>query len=1068
MNFDLFEDDLKDIRPVTAGINQNQFLRSEANPSSNAATRTSLPATADTASSLLKAIPPRPVAGRRAAAVASALKSPSFPVVSHSSDNHKTTAPVLLNTTSSSMMGAALEIPKRTGMATRSKTATLSASAFEEEFGSSKEPFDILGWGSPPETHRTHHIIDTIEHTEVDAAAVQRAAEVEKQRTEMRSLYASLDAISAEIKELDDKLDTRQAKEEAEVTELSTAKIMKSIELEEQERQLGEACEAVRRETTCRLDAMSDRYSKEMTSLTQNTRIVESERYKSQLQHLQESLLAASKSVTEMRHKRALLIRTDPYTPKGISLALSVAKEGGVSEKHGTYMPHQRDDDSSAFPEAVQSSMDSSLPAPIATSPFDMATQQQGQIGYPLKSIEEPSRNQDGSFESLIHTALSILQGYYDSRLDAIKQHVVDYIHNETFEATHAARTRREKGWFENMADQKQQYGDYITNMMNRHFAWYSQRAALGRESLEALREGVRNVSNQLKEESKQRLSRLTVEVSDKVRRALDQFEQNVSEVYQGLERQNFLTREGDSAIRQAQEAEVEGRCETEASVRRQLWRAELIGLQENLTRMRSRVDRQTRERFEKMRLDATSASNQCGIGSIEAQLKELKGLIQEQILSEQSQRKETGINISQHHSLIAETEQIVRTLMYTARRQKEELDTRHQCCQGLRQRVHENLVETVERLQAGRQVQRSQQSKVDFSRRMWERDHQQNLSASIRLELPVLVSAFSTTHEESAEEAIVGVETHAPSGDITLVYLLQLVADRLRERDARHKKLRTTHQHEWAAQNIELASLGKQYDEVCQLWGFIANMFNELQRTQSSLVSKQVEVHTEAARAKVEGEKLEKERKALVVRHENLEERMMSAKKGLNAALVVLERQKQHLQQLSNLQLHLLQGQHHFLKQQQQLPQHEAFSQPTMATSYGRKQKNSSEQGAKVRGAVMTAPPNGGTTVLDEEKNTLDSYEITQQHQHQQVFHSSLSSVLPAWSTHRAMRSSSKDSNDDKARLGGSATLCADLKAVTQVASSMAVLSPTLQDLTHLPDSAAPHSTTHGKVVAC
>ncbi|CCW66837.1 unnamed protein product [Phytomonas sp. Hart1] len=1066
MNFDLFEDDLKNIHPTTVGTDQRRRPTSVVDPSRNATTRTSLSPSAETVPSFLGAIPPRPTAGRRAT-VASTSKSPLFPFVSDGFDNHQTPSPVPLETTSSSMVGAAPEVPRRAGRRATIKAETASIDVFEERFDTGKGTLDFLDWSSPPEAHKTPNAINTVKHTEVDEIAVQHAAEVEKHRTEMRGLYASLDAINAEIKELDDKLDTRQAKGEAEIIELGTTRLMKSMELEEQEKQLGEACEAVRKETTTRLEAMSDHHTEEMNNLKQRMRDKDTERFKNQLLHLQESLLRVSNSVADLRCKRALLIQTDPYSPKGINLALSVAKEGGAVGEHESNMSRQHNDVASTSSDATSNPLRPVLHPSMLSSAPGATTQLQGQANCSLKATEATSKDGNESFESLINVGLCILQGYYDARLDAVKQHVVDYIHSETFEVTHAARIRREKGWFENMTDQKLHYGSYITNMMDRHFQWYSQRAAKRQESLEVLRERVRNAFTQLKEESKQRLLCLTAEVSAKVRRTLDQFEQSASEGCQALERRSMLTREGDSVIRQAQEEEVKGRCETEASVRRQLQRAELSGLQENISRMRSRIDCQTQERFKKLRLDATTASNRCGIESIEAQLKELRGLIQEQVLSVKSQRKVTGLNTTQHHSLIVETEQMVRTLMCTAQQQREQLNVHQQRCQELRQRIHQNLVETVERLQESRQVQRIQQSKVDFARRMWERDHQENLSAAIHLELPILASPFTETDKEPAVEAIVGVETLVSSGDITLAYLLQLVADRLRERDAQHRRLHTTQKQEWAAHSRELTVMRSLYDDVCQFWLSIANTFNELQRAESSLASQQVEVNTEAARAKIEGEKLEKERKSLVVRHRKLEEQMMTAKKGLNAALIALERQKQHHQQLSDLQLSHLHEQYHLATQQQQVSLHKTSARTTIATTYGGKTKHSPEQGIGNRSSVIMASLNSSMVLSEGEKSTSVPHRgATHQRQHQQVVHSFSTSVLPAWSTHYALLSSSQTSDVDSTRLGESAILCADRRVTTGVTSSLAVLSPTLQDHTHLPESAVPPSASQEKVV--
>lgn len=159
----------------------------------------------------------------------------------------------------------------------------------------------------------------------VDPEVLKRKAEEEKRRKELLDLYASLDATTAELATLEDKLRTAEIKEEAELMELETTVAVKTLELQTKQEELEGGKKEARRYVDRTLASMQARQTEELAAQQEEVRNLERMRFERVMKQTDASIDETMASLTELRKRKALLLSDDPFGKASVKLALAEA-----------------------------------------------------------------------------------------------------------------------------------------------------------------------------------------------------------------------------------------------------------------------------------------------------------------------------------------------------------------------------------------------------------------------------------------------------------------------------------------------------------------------------------------------------------------------------------------------------------------------------------------------------------------------------------------------------------------------------------------------------------------------
>jgi hypothetical protein len=586
------------------------------------------------------------------------------------------------------------------------------------------------------------------------------AAEAERKRRELRELYATLSALDAEQQRLEDRLDTRELREETELLTLETSVVGKKNELADKEEELTSKRAELASHTQERLAALSIRYAHEMDAQSAEVRALDGARFEKQLQQIHTQRTAAEEAVRVLREQAALALAIEPFSEKGVRVAVS---------------------------EAVGAAATSTSPEHAAGDDGAEGRKGGGSVPYAL-------------LEAGLQKSVELLRAYCDQRMHHARESLVDYVHAETLEAAHSVRRKREQLWADDTFQHKALFGQYLTDMMQRYMVFYKERALLKQQNITALQEKLHSTATELRCCAAARLQKLLQDVTAKMALSTEHQTKSADEAKGRLQNQLSAVLEADRAMAVAQRKEVESRLLAEVQVQRQRFQAEERALQDQLQRLRQSNGTTAREGFQDL-LDSLQASGPSRMQSLDEDVAELKARVMAKLhesASSSSVLAPRAASSATHMHAEELTHVIRRALAEEAARQQSMTLSRQRCCE-LRSELLQKMQEAaVERLQHIRCAQRAHQSRIDAQRRTWEAAHRQNLAAACSLILPI---SGSTTGTNDAQYV---AETYAAPQDITSIALMDVVRDKLQSRDdARQRLLRF--RKECAAQYFRL-----------------------------------------------------------------------------------------------------------------------------------------------------------------------------------------------------------------------------------------------------------------------
>lgn len=631
-----------------------------------------------------------------------------------------------------------------------------------------------------------------------DAAAVAAA----KQKSELRELYATLDALDMEQQRLEDRLEARQLKEENELLALETNVMARTNELADKEEELASKHAELAAHTAERLAALASRYAREMESQAAEVHTLDGARFEKQLQQVRTQCTAVEEAVRGLQEQAALALATEPFSERGVRVALAEAAAA-----------------SSSAAEKSLANLSGS-----AKNVLDKA-ESGAEAAEPLageKSEEEEGETRSvasASLDASLQRAVELLRAYCDQRLGHAKDRLVDYVHDETLEAAHGVRRQREQSWADDAVQHKTLFSQYMTDMMQRYMVFYKERALLKQQNITSMQEELHKTAAELRDRAAARLQGLLRDVTAKVTLSTEQQAKSADEAKSRLQKQCSAVLEGDAAMATGQRKEVESRLLAEAQARRQRFQAEEQTLLDLLQRLRRSNESASRTGFESVRASAEAAGPQ-QVRSLDEEVAALKARVDEKLRAETQSQSATAPLLSLGGAASAarmhaeELAHVVDRAVADATAQQRALRVSRQRCEELRRELLEKMQEAVvDRLQHTRCVQHAHQSRIDAQRKVWEAAHRQNLAAACSLLLPVSGSTAGTADTQYT------VDTYAAPQDVAAIALLDVVRDKLHSRDTARRQLAQARQ-ECAARCFRLLEGVKgQQESVRATW---------------------------------------------------------------------------------------------------------------------------------------------------------------------------------------------------------------------------------------------------------
>ncbi|KPI90211.1 hypothetical protein ABL78_0729 [Leptomonas seymouri] len=563
------------------------------------------------------------------------------------------------------------------------------------------------------------------------------AAEAETKKVELRDLYATLDALDMEQQRLDERLDIRQLKEEAELLALETSVATKTNELADKEETLAAKHTELASHTEERLRALSSRYTREMEAQSAEVRSLDGARFEKQLQQVRTQCAAAEESVKSLREQAALALALEPFSEKGVRVALSAATAASATPGHSDLKDESGDTESSA---------------PLETG---------------------------------LQKAVDLLRAYCDQRLGHARERLVDYVHTETLEAAHAVRRKREHVWADDAVEHKTLFNQYLASMMQRYMLFYKERALLKQQHIESLQSELRSTASELRNHAATRLEGLLRDVTAKITMSTDHQTKSAEEAKSRLQHTFETVLEADKAMGTKQRSELASRQLAEAQARRQRFQAEEQSLLDQQQRLRRSNETSARDGFQSLRDTAAS----CGIGRaqiLDEEAAALRTRVNEKLRgigSSSSSELRSASSIA--HMRAEELVHVIRRALAEETAQQHSLSLAYQRCDELRSALLHSIREgMVERLQHTRCAQHAHQSRIDAQRKAWEAAHRQNLAAACSLVLPISGSTAQT------EDVQYVTETYAAPQDVASIAWLDVLRDKLQSRDDARRRL--------------------------------------------------------------------------------------------------------------------------------------------------------------------------------------------------------------------------------------------------------------------------------------
>ncbi|KAK7198640.1 hypothetical protein NESM_000827600 [Novymonas esmeraldas] len=574
------------------------------------------------------------------------------------------------------------------------------------------------------------HALPTRTSSAGTAATSAAAVEAERKKKELRDLYATLDAVVEEERRLQERLDSRQVKEEGELLVLETSVLVKTSELEERTHELVLQRAALQRHTEERLEALRERYAKEAAAQAAEVRSLDGARFEKQLQVVRDRRVSTEESLRELREHAALLLHTEPYSDAGVRVALARAASSSTA---GVDTPGAAGEAAAAETAA------------------------------------------DSQIEGAVERAVALLRTYCDQRLLYARDRLVDHVHASALDAAHTVRRGREQAWMADAVEHKERFSRHTVEMMERCMAFYKERALLKQENMSALQADARQAAAELRRHAAGRLQDLLRDVTAKIELSTQRHSDSAAGACAQLHAKANTVLEGDLSLADARRRELESRLLTEAHARRQRHLVEETSLTEQLQRLRRSSEEACRSSFQTLR-DAAGATSTERAEPLHEEVLGLKSAVVDRLHSRGSHvpsaRSSARLNAE-------ELAHAVRTSLTQEAALQQAASSARQRCTELRRSVAESCgTEVVERLRQARCVQHARQSRIDSVAKAWSAAHRQNLAAACSLILPVSGNTAGSVDAEYTSD------TYAAPQDVTSAALLDVLVNKLQARD--------------------------------------------------------------------------------------------------------------------------------------------------------------------------------------------------------------------------------------------------------------------------------------------
>ncbi|RNF07784.1 hypothetical protein TraAM80_03158 [Trypanosoma rangeli] len=712
-------------------------------------------------------------------------------------------------------------------------------------------------------------------------------------KAERRDLLSSLDAVAMELDQTNSMLDTLQTRADIELTELETKLIEKQTELTSSEDRI--VCE--RREYGSyhqrRLKDISDRTTELLRSQQEEVTSMEKERYESQLRALTTETDDVKTRIAQLSQQRELLLQQHRYDERGIFIAL--ADEEAINE------------DTNATDGAADASVD--------TSAEDSHTR---------------STRSDSGIEAKMSAALRLIWRHHNKRLESLSSGVVQVLHQETRDVAAEVRKRHEVAYLQDAIRRKEDLGNFMQEFLQRCREFFNRRAEMRSCSMAALRQDLRQATEQLRLRARQRLESRMREVEAKMEEAARRFDQLALESVECAQRKAAAVRESDESVARSQRADLDNRCQVERAVTKRLQEAEEETLQKQLERMRrGGIDKDNEGRSgevwnsDGVGLQKRVAQDMCTARaeSIASKVRELESSVQ-QLLHQQLLWNQAHCVEGEGHSFLTdeelfsrmavhEKEATVVSLLDEMQKRQRELSATRQRCGELRESIAANMQEDVQTVRQQRLTQESYHANIDLLRMAWEREQRELLQWGHELML---------THGDSATQpGSTAARTHLPTASMT-TEMMERLAERNRAVMEERSKLRTRRSLLFQAMEKEHVDFVARQRETESCWAQMCEQLLGLAAEEEAVSARQEAVGVEIAKMAAMRELMNHDKELFHGRREEIQEEVELLKRELKATLAQKAEHNALQQQIAAEQTALAQKQQHLATEQSRL----------------------------------------------------------------------------------------------------------------------------------------------------
>lgn len=593
------------------------------------------------------------------------------------------------------------------------------------------------------------------ENTSFDSAQDQLLREeqekVKKLEAERLELYADLEAVELEMDAIQKKCDLLEIKEETALVELDTEILTKQAAATSLEEKLQEELKKVAETEQETMKKNSEKHTQELEELETELRQPQRSAYVGRINELQRKCDQISVSTRALREQVALLQLNAPYDKRSI---ISVV----AGEKKSVGEPVSLADDAKRVRAGASSRTEGD------------------------ESVED---DETPNFSVKFDRALSVIKDYCDERCKELRQHVVDYIHNETLDAAQEVSKARTACWSYEEMDRNSMLASFVQDFLERHRSLINERSELKERNKNHIHQLMKSQCEKLRHDADERIQSMIMSLKAKEELDRQSFEKKLQEDKLAQEESQIKIREADASFAASQLCNLDTRCATERSVRNQLFVAEKeFSLDQVRKKQRGEIDDTIRDlqRKEKERIEETMTRMQRSVVEWKTAVKKL---LQQSAVPSSGDSHSHIFAISSTHphqdeavSLLMrgkELEDVLSTLIHTVSVEEDNYELDVKRCGEVLSKTMASISSIVQLIEKKKILHQTQAAKAEFQRRIWEREQRKALSTPNMLHLPSALAGSGASSVSSYG---------SPKEDFEAALLSHLVSI-IRNRDA-------------------------------------------------------------------------------------------------------------------------------------------------------------------------------------------------------------------------------------------------------------------------------------------